>query len=97
MLFLIVMNPRALGESEADGRLRPRPELAGGKGGGGGTASRSPADKPEEAGRNLLGSRELCGRICSGTKGKLARRPEKQRALFQKAKKAKELTETTSV
>ena len=35
MLFLIVMNPRALGESEADGRLRPRPELAGGKGGGG--------------------------------------------------------------
>ena len=28
MLFLIVMTPRALGESDADGRLRPRPELA---------------------------------------------------------------------
>lgn len=33
MLFLIVMNPNTLGEAEADGRLHPRLESAGGKGG----------------------------------------------------------------
>ena len=97
MLFLIVMNPRALGESEADGRLRPRPELAGGKGGGGGK------QRPDRLRINRRKPGGTCSEAGSYADVSAPARKEnlsggtKNGGALLKSQKGKELTETTSV